>query len=113
MTTRDDRATATRSCTTPAPVDGALLPSLLAGERDRPYRVVLTNVSAPAIGTLLVNTESKPVGGRVVAVEEAAGQLTVTLALVSMRDMFPNASIPGGELLAADPHRPSHGRAVC
>lgn len=53
------------------------------------YRVVLRGVATPAVGQLLVNTESKPVGGRVVAVQPGAdGQSTVTLRLASLREMF-------------------------
>lgn len=57
------------------------------------YRVVLTGVAAPTVGQLLINTESKPVGGRVVAVQAAGGQSTVTLQLVSLREMLPNLNI--------------------
>jgi len=57
------------------------------------YRVVLTGMAAPAVGQLLINTESKPVGGRVVAVQSEGGQSTVTLQLVSLREMLPALSI--------------------
>lgn len=57
------------------------------------YEVVLGGVAAPAVGALLVNTESKPVGGRVVAVRTSGAQSTVTLQLVSLREMFPNLAI--------------------
>ncbi|MCG3188451.1 MAG: hypothetical protein LKCHEGNO_00441 [Burkholderiaceae bacterium] len=57
------------------------------------YQVVLRGVAEPALGTLLINTESKPVGGRVVAVQTAGGQSTVTLQLVSLREMFPSLNI--------------------
>lgn len=57
------------------------------------YEVVLTGVAAPALGTLLVNTDSKPVVGRVVSVDTAGGQMKVTLRLVSMREAFPDLNI--------------------
>lgn len=57
------------------------------------YKVVLTGVSGLTGGELLINTESKPVGGRVVNVETAGGQTTVTLRLVSLREMFPDLNI--------------------
>jgi len=60
---------------------------------DNTYKVVLTGVGAPAMGSLLINTESKPVAGRVVAVDTAGGQTTVTLAQVSLREAFPNLQI--------------------
>ncbi len=47
------------------------------------YRVALLGVAAPAVGTPLVGTGSKPVAGRVVAVASpAAGQTTVNLKAV-------------------------------
>lgn len=57
------------------------------------YDIVLEGVSAPAIGSLLINTESKPVVGRVVSVNTNGNLITVTLALVSLREAFPNLSI--------------------
>ncbi|KAB2871425.1 MAG: hypothetical protein F9K36_13830 [Burkholderiaceae bacterium] len=57
------------------------------------YQVVLRGVAAPEVGALLVNTDSKAVGGRVVAVQSAGSQSIVTLQLVSLREMFPNLNI--------------------
>ena len=57
------------------------------------YEVVLTGVAAPPVGTLLVSTESRPVLGRVVAVDTTGGHTTVTLGLVSLREAFPNLNI--------------------
>ena len=57
------------------------------------YKIVLQGVTAPAIGSLIVNTESKPVVGRVVAVDTNGNLVTVTLALVSLREAFPNLYI--------------------
>jgi hypothetical protein len=72
----------------PVETDPNALPSF-----NNTYQVVLTGISPPAIGVLLINTESKPVAGRVVAVDSSSGQTTVTLALVSLREMFPNLTI--------------------
>ena len=46
----------------PMETDPAAAPSF-----DNTYQVVLTGVTAPAIGALLIDTESKAVGGQVVA----------------------------------------------
>lgn len=54
------------------------------------YVVRLVGVAAPRVGDLLMNTESQPVAGRVTAVESAAGEHRVTLALVPAPEMFPN-----------------------
>ncbi len=53
------------------------------------YQVALSGVAPPAIGTVLINTESKVVGGRVVAVDASASPMTVTLQLVPVIEMFP------------------------
>ncbi|MCC6748553.1 MAG: hypothetical protein IT371_12900 [Deltaproteobacteria bacterium] len=68
----------------PVAVDPAARPSI-----GNTYRVVLTGVSAPAAGALLVNTESKPVAGRVVSTSPEGERTTVTLRLVPMRELFP------------------------
>ncbi|MCR4303672.1 MAG: hypothetical protein NUV63_05525 [Gallionella sp.] len=61
---------------------------------DNTYKVVLSGISPPAVGELLINTDSKPVAGQVVAVDPpVGGQTTVTLRLVSLREMFPNLTI--------------------
>lgn len=57
------------------------------------YRAVLAGVPPPPIGALVVSTESKAVAGRVVATSVAGTQTTVTLALVSIRELFPNLNI--------------------
>jgi len=57
------------------------------------YQVVLRGVATPEVGALLVNTDSKAVGGRVVAVQSAGSQSIVTLQLVSLREMFPGLNI--------------------
>lgn len=60
---------------------------------NKTYQVVLTGVSAPAIGAILVSTESKAVAGRVLAVTAAAGQINVTFQLVSSLEVLPNLSV--------------------
>lgn len=57
------------------------------------YRVSLAGTAAPAIGSLLINTESKAVGGRVVAAQLQGGTVDVTLQLVSLREMFPSLEL--------------------
>jgi hypothetical protein len=57
------------------------------------YQVVLTGVSAPAIGSILISTESKAVAGRVVAVNTAVGQTIVTLQLVSVPELLPDLNV--------------------
>ena len=57
------------------------------------YIARLVGVAAPAVGQLVMNTESKPVAGRVTAVESANGEHRVTLALVSAPEMFPNLAL--------------------
>ncbi|MBP5991137.1 MAG: Ig-like domain-containing protein [Piscinibacter sp.] len=57
------------------------------------YRVVLSGMVAPAVGQLLINTESKSVAGEVVAVDSSGGTHTVTLKLVSARVLFPNLNL--------------------
>lgn len=63
------------------------------GSFDNTYQVILTGIEPPAIGTLLISTESIPVAGRVRAVEVDGGRMTVTLGLASVRELFPNLSI--------------------
>ncbi len=57
------------------------------------YRVSLTGIAAPAIGAILINSESKAVAGRVVAVDTMSNPMVVTLGLVSLREMFPTLEI--------------------
>ncbi|MBL8519081.1 MAG: hypothetical protein JNK75_00285 [Betaproteobacteria bacterium] len=57
------------------------------------YRVNLTGVAAPAVGTILINTESKQVAGRVVAVDASGSPIMVTLALEPLPVLFPNLVI--------------------
>lgn len=57
------------------------------------YDVNLTGVAAPAVGSLLINTESKMVAGRVVAVNTNGSLTKVTLGLVSLREMFPKLNV--------------------
>ncbi len=57
------------------------------------YRVVLTGTDAPGIGQLLLNTESKAVGGEVVAVDSVDGTHSVTLKLVPARVLLPGLDL--------------------
>lgn len=57
------------------------------------YQVTLQNIAAPASGAIMLSTESKAVAGRVKAVDTVAGQTTVTLSLVPLREIFPTLSI--------------------
>lgn len=53
------------------------------------YTVSLTDVPVPSVGTTLLASEDKAVGGRVVeAVEETDGTVTVTLELVGLDELF-------------------------
>jgi hypothetical protein len=45
---------------------------------------------APAVGAILVGTGSKPVAGRVLAVQTFGNEHRVTLEIVPLREMFPN-----------------------
>ena len=60
---------------------------------DNTYRVQLTGVPPPAVGSLLINTEGKVVAGRVRAVQTTSGVHLVTLALAPAREMFPQLNI--------------------
>ena len=58
---------------------------LVVGTR---YRVTLSGVAAPAQGSILMATETAPVGGRVVDVQTSNGQTVVTLETVPLGEMF-------------------------
>ena len=60
---------------------------------DNTYRVTLTGIAAPSLGTLLINTESKAVAGRVLAVDTSGGAIRATLGLLSLREMFPTLDL--------------------
>ncbi|MBL8523720.1 MAG: hypothetical protein JNN20_08530, partial [Betaproteobacteria bacterium] len=55
------------------------------------YKVTLTG-APPAVGSLLINTGSKMVAGRVVQVD-GSNPAVVTLGLVTLREMFPSLDI--------------------
>jgi hypothetical protein len=57
------------------------------------YVVRLSGMAAPRVGALLINTEAKPVAGRVTRVETSNGEHRVTLALVTAPEMFPNLAL--------------------
>jgi alpha-tubulin suppressor-like RCC1 family protein len=63
-----------------------------AASFDNTYSIVLSG-PPPAVGALLVNTETKPVVGRVVAVVAEGSNQRVTLQMVSVRDAFPNLKL--------------------
>lgn len=60
---------------------------------DNTLKVVLRGVPPPAVGSLLINTESQPVAGKVVAVSVAGSDTTVTLGLASLPELFPSLVI--------------------
>jgi hypothetical protein len=61
---------------------------------DNTLSVVLSGVPRPAVGTLLINAGSKPVIGRVRAVEDlGAEQFRVTLGQVGLDEAFPELAI--------------------
>ena len=55
---------------------------------DNTYQVSLTGIAAPAVGSILINTESKAVAGRVLQVDSASVPIKVTLGQVSLRELF-------------------------
>lgn len=55
---------------------------------ENPYEVVLRGVAGVSVGTILVNTEELPVGGRVVDVEPEGGDLRVRLVTVPPEELF-------------------------
>jgi hypothetical protein len=74
--------------TPPQPVD----PNALFGVGYQ-YTVTLQNVSAPAIGAILLGSETMPVAGRVLAVAPIGPQTVVTLAMVKLNEAFAELSI--------------------
>lgn len=64
-----------------------------AGSFTNTYSARLVGVSAPKVGDLVINTESKIVAGRVRAVTTSNGEHLVTLGLVPAREMFPSLNI--------------------
>ncbi|MEK7702540.1 MAG: hypothetical protein AAB317_01075, partial [Nitrospirota bacterium] len=60
---------------------------------DNTYKVVIEGITPPEVGAILINTESKPVVGRVISVQTAGGRMTVILGMVSVREAFPDLSI--------------------
>jgi len=73
----------------PVLADPDALPSF-----DSLFEVTLTGIGPPAIGTLVIDTESKPIVGRVVGVEDlGGGQIRLTLHLVTAEEAFPSLDI--------------------
>ena len=57
------------------------------------YDITLTGIAAPTIGAIVVNTESKIVAGRVVAVAPVNTDTKVTLALLPVGELFPELEL--------------------
>jgi len=72
---------------------------------DNTYQVSLTGVTAPAVGAILINTESKAVAGRVLQVDSTSAPIKVTLGLVSLRELFLTLEIDESIELANAPLR--------
>lgn len=94
--------------TTPAPGAILLADSQIVGEPTETvpgatpdfantYDVVLRDVAAPPVGAVILDTESKIVGGRVLAVAPApagsGGQHAVRVGLLSSRELFPELTL--------------------
>ena len=60
---------------------------------DNTYQVSLTGVSAPSVGDIVLNTETKLVAGRVLAVEDRGRQIEVVLQMVAINDVFPSLEL--------------------
>jgi hypothetical protein len=61
---------------------------------DSTFDVVVTGISPPALDTLVIDIESEPIIGRVVAVEDlGGGQIKLTLHMASTADAFPGLEI--------------------
>ncbi|MBW2718367.1 MAG: hypothetical protein JRD94_07355 [Deltaproteobacteria bacterium] len=57
------------------------------------YEVTLTGIDPPAIGTILLGREEAPVGGEVVDVRAANGDVVVTLKLLPLDELFAELKI--------------------
>ena len=71
----------------PAPTDPAASPAF-----GNTYTVTLSG-RPPAVGELLLGSESKPIAGRVVSVTPSGSNTAVTLQMVSIREAFPNLDL--------------------
>lgn len=60
---------------------------------DNTYTVVVSGISAPAVGTLMVGTGSQPLAGRVVSTREVTGGIEITLKLAPLPELFPQLEI--------------------
>ncbi len=76
----------------PAPVDPAALPAL-----GNQVKLTVTGFAALTPGTILLASEGKPVGGRVVSAVAgaAAGDLDVVLETIPLLDLFKRLSVDG------------------
>jgi len=57
------------------------------------YDITLTDIATPAVGAILINTESKPVAGRVLAATANGVQSSVTLEVLPIPTLFPALEI--------------------
>lgn len=57
------------------------------------YRVTLTGVDAPDVGTVLLAREELPIAGGVVAVEQSGGNIVVTLEVLPIGQLFSSLKI--------------------
>ena len=86
--------------------DGAILitDSLIVGEpeltnptipadADSHYDVTLTGMAAPEVGAVIINTESKPVGGRVLAVTPVGTDVKVSLEPLALNELLPEFTL--------------------
>jgi hypothetical protein len=60
-----------------------------AAEYGESYQVTLTNVATPAVGAIVINTESKPVAGRVLSATSVGGQSQLKLAIIPFSELLP------------------------
>ena len=67
------------------------------------YQVRLSDVTPPAVGSILINTESKIVAGRVVSVDSTGNPMVVTLGLMTFHEMFPTLEMEETLDLSAAP----------
>ncbi|EIT71800.1 Ig-like domain-containing protein [Hydrocarboniphaga effusa] len=60
---------------------------------DNTYTVIVSGVTAPEPGTLVVGTGSEPVAGRVVSTQTRPEGIELTLALAPLNELFPGLEI--------------------
>ena len=57
------------------------------------YRVTLTGIDPPEVGTILLGRGESPVGGEVVDVQSANGNVVATLKILPVNEMFSSVTI--------------------